>query len=263
MSSWLAGGAIACALVLLLIAVFFFATTRGALLVRALSSGAPGPVDHVYPIYSNLHLIRLVDYQPMISAILLFQYRRLVGRITAAIRSMDLTGKQALITSCAFGIMIPEVVGAAVQAGAQRVRVVDIIAGQLTHARSKLGGLAGQVDFVQGDATCMPQEDGTITVNVLFFLLHELPDHMKRKALDEAVRVLAPGGSLLIAEFHRPQPWPLLMLSWIYFKIYEPYGLALWDREDPLAYLEKLGGFSCARFTCCFGNFQIITATRQ
>jgi len=36
--------------------------------------------------------------------------------------------------------------------------------------------------------------------------------------------MLAPGGRLLIAEFHRPDPWVLRALSWTYFKVFEPLG---------------------------------------
>ncbi len=262
MNNWLLGGLYGLGLLSLLTALFFFATTRGALLVRALSSDSAEARDYVYPIYSNMRLIRLVDHQPVITAILLFQYRRLVGKITASIESLELTGKQVLVTSCAFGNMIPRVVGAAVNAGADRVRVLDIIPNELAHARSKLGDLAHRVDLVQGDATALQQEDATVAVNVLFFLLHEMPAHMKAKTLDESARVLAPGGKLLIAEFHRPRPWLLRALSWTYFKIFEPYGLGLWNSEDPLAYLEKSGGWSCERSTYFFENFQVITATR-
>ena len=51
------------------IALFFFVLTRGTLLVRALSSRSGGEASHVYPIYSNMRLIKLIDYQFIISAI--------------------------------------------------------------------------------------------------------------------------------------------------------------------------------------------------
>lgn len=57
-----------------------------------------------------MRLIRLVDWQPIIAAILLFQYDRLVSAITSGLRQTDLRGKKVLITSCAFGNVIPRVV---------------------------------------------------------------------------------------------------------------------------------------------------------
>ena len=97
---------------LTLVALFFFALTRGTLLVRALAAGGQGEASHVYPIYSDMRLIRLIDYQWIISAILLFHYDRLVAEITTALRRSNLDGKTVLITSCAFGNVIPKLVAA-------------------------------------------------------------------------------------------------------------------------------------------------------
>jgi hypothetical protein len=75
--------------------------------------------------------------------------------------------------------------------------------------------------------------------------------------------MLAPGGRLYLAEFHRPELWVLRALSWTYFKVFEPLGLALWDTHDPVRQLQAMEGFSCERRTVFFGNFQVIVATRK
>jgi ubiquinone/menaquinone biosynthesis C-methylase UbiE len=209
-----------------------------------------------------MRLIKLVDFQPIISAILLFQYHRLVSKIVSGLEHSDLRHKKVLITSCAFGNVIPRVVTAAVEAGAERVLIADIIDNELIHAKSKLGRFAGKVDFIEDNATAMTQQAGGVAANVIFFLLHELPHHLKGQALAEAGRMLAPGGKLYLAEFHRPELWVLRALSWTYFKVFEPLGLALWDTHDPLACLEAMGGWKCERSTYFFGNFQTITATK-
>ena len=118
------------------------------------------------------------------------------------------------------------------------------------------------MEFLDDDATAMSQGDGVVAANVIFFLLHELPHHLKGAALSEAVRLLAPEGKLLLAEFHRPELWVLRALSWTYFKVFEPLGLALWDTHDPLNYLEAMGGLTCERTTYFCGNFQVITAAK-
>ena len=69
--------------------LFFFATTRGALIVRSWMPGEKAPDAHVYPIYSSMRLIRLIDFQPIIAAILLFQYDRLVRVMTHVMGKMD------------------------------------------------------------------------------------------------------------------------------------------------------------------------------
>ncbi len=263
MSAWLLYAFIAVFVVLSSTALFFFALTRGTLIMRSALGQSQNDASHVYPLYSNMRLIRLVDFQPVIAAILLFQYDRLVSAITSGLHHMDLRGKNVLITSCAFGNVIPRVVTAAVESGARRVLIADIIKNELEHANSKLPQFAGKLEFLQENATAMKQADGSVSANVIFFLLHELPHPLKGVALSEAVRVLAPGGKLYLAEFHRPDPWVLRTLSWTYFKVFEPLGLALWDSHDPLKQLEALGGLTCERRTVFFGNFQIVTATKD
>ena len=263
MNTWMVSGVSAIFFLLVSTGLFFFVVTRGALVLRGLSSGSQSEKSHVYPIYSNMRLIKLVDFQPIISTILLFQYHRLVSKIVSELKQLDLGNKKVLITSCAFGNVIPRVVKAAVQAGVERVLIADIIHNELIHTKSKLGDFSGKVDFIEDNATSMKQGDGVVAANVIFFLLHELPHHLKGQALSEAGRMLAPGGKLLLAEFHRPELWVLRALSWTYFKVFEPLGLALWDTHDPLSCLENMGGWTCERTTYFFGNFQIITATKH
>lgn len=263
MHAWLMNIVFAIGFTLACVGLFFFVVTRGALLVRGLSPQTHSENSHVYPIYSNMRLIKLLDFQPIISAILLFQYHRIVSKIIAELGRQDLHNRKLLITSCAFGNVIPRVVDAAVRAGVERVMVADIIRNELVHAQGKLDQWSGKVDFIEENATAMKQADGAFDVNVIFFLLHELPHPLKVQALREAGRVLAPGGKLLVAEFHRPELWVLRALSWTYFKVFEPLGLALWDTHDPLRCLESMGGWSCERTTYFYGNFQIITASKQ
>ena len=263
MNAWMINGFFVLFAFLASTGLFFFVVTRGALVLRGLSPGSASEKSHVYPIYSNMGLIKLVDFQPIISAILLFQYHHLVSKIVSELKQMDLRNRKVLITSCAFGNVIPRVVKAAVESGAERVLIADIIQNELVHAKSKLREYAGKVEYVEDNATSMKLRDEGVAANVIFFLLHELPHHLKGRALDEAGRMLAPGGKLFLAEFHRPQLWVLRALSWTYFKVFEPLGLALWDTHDPLNYLEGIGGWKCERTTFFFGNFQIITATKQ
>ncbi len=262
MNNWLMSGLFTVVVLLSLTGLFFFLVTRGALVLRGLSPGEGSDKAHVYPIYSNMRLIKLVDFQPVISAILLFQYRRLVSRIVAGLSRADLRDKNVLITSCAFGNVIPRVVKASIQAGAKRVFIADIIHNELVHAESKLGHFADKVEYIEDNATAMKQAAGFADANIMFFLLHELPHPLKGQALMEAGRMLAPGGTLFLAEFHRPELWVLRALSWTYFKVFEPLGLALWDTHDPLNFLEQSGAWKCERTTFLCGNFQLITATK-
>ena len=244
-------------------AMFFFTVTRGALILRGLRPGSESPTDHVYPIYSNMRLIKMIDFQPIISAILLFQYKRLVSTIVDKLVRTRLDDEEVLITSCAFGNVIPRVVNASVQAGARKVSIVDVIKNELDHAEQKLLEHSDRIEMLTQNAASLEIESGSISANVIFFLLHELPHHLKVQALEESARVLKPGGTLYLAEFHRPEPWLLRAFSWTYFKVFEPLGLALWNSHDPIKMLNDIGGFSCERRTFFFGNFQVIVATKE
>lgn len=262
MPSWLLTTIVTVIAVLMATGMFFFVVTRGALIMRE-AAGARDRASHVYPIYSNPHLMRLVDFQPIIAAILLFQYDRLVSLITAGLRSMSLSGRRVLITSCAFGNVMPRIAEAARRAGAAELQVVDVIENELAHARRKMLGATPPLTFLQQDATALDLPDGSVDANVVFFLLHELPHDLKQRALAEACRVLAPGGKLFLAEFHRPRLRVLRALSWSYFKVFEPLGLALWSTHDPLRQLAAVPGMTCERTIVFFGNFQVIVATKS
>lgn len=244
-------------------ALYFFTVTRGALALRSLLSIGNSETRHVYPIYSNMRLIKMTDFQPIISAILLFQYHRLVSAIVERLDRTDLKGWEVLITSCAFGNVIPRVVESSVGAGASKVLIVDVIRNELEHAQSKLAPYRDQTEMLTQNAVAMEVPSGSVSADVIFFLLHELPHPLKRRALEESARVLEPGGKLYLAEFHRPDPWLLRAFSWTYFKVFEPLGLALWDSHDPVKLLDEIGGFSCERRTFFFGNFQVIVATKR
>ena len=43
-----------------------------------------------------------------------------------------------------------------------------------------------KVQFLEDNATAMAQPDGGVAANVIFFLLHELPDELKARALSES-----------------------------------------------------------------------------
>jgi len=244
-------------------ALFFFTLTRGALIVRGVLSSENTDASHVYPIYSNMRLIRLIDFQPIISAILLFQYHRLVSGIVDGLRRLDLRNQNVLITSCAFGNVIPRVVTAAIETGARKVLIADIIKNELSHAESKLLGQVHKTEMLEQNAASLKLASGSVAANVIFFLLHELPHPLKIQALREAGRVVKPGGKIYLAEFHRPERWVLRALSWTYFKVFEPLGLALWDTHDPVIQFDEIGGFTCERHTYFCGNFQIIVATKN
>ena len=81
------------------------------------------------------------------------------------------------------------------------------------------------------DAARMEFPDGRFDRSVLFFLLHEQPEDVRRRTLAETLRVTKPGGKVVVMEYAKPRwwsPWRLLMLpvlTWL-----EPFALHMWRR---------------------------------
>ena len=109
--------------------------------------------------------------------------------------------------------------------------VVDVLPIQIANLRGKLGA-AANVRLHQGDASALRFEAASFDLGVLFFLLHETPAPTRAKILSEALRVLRPGGRLIIVDYHRPAAWhPLRYLLSPVLRRLEPFALDLWDRE--------------------------------
>jgi ubiquinone/menaquinone biosynthesis C-methylase UbiE len=250
-----------------LAALFFFATTRAALLWRGrrLDAAALSARGRVYPIYTEGALIRLVDHQFLIAAILLGQYRALVDRIVEGMAEQQLDAQTVLVTACAFGDVVPRVAAAAARGRAARLQVLDLYATELDQVRRKLRPArpGPALDLRQGDACASGLPDASVAVNVLFFLLHELPPAQQQQALDEACRVLAPGGMLYLAEFHRPRARLLRAAGWLYFHVFEPWGLLLWAGSDPARALAARADVRLrAQHLRCAGNYQLLIAEK-
>jgi demethylmenaquinone methyltransferase/2-methoxy-6-polyprenyl-1,4-benzoquinol methylase len=86
-----------------------------------------------------------------------------------------------------------------------RVVLADINASMLQVGRDKLldRGVQGNLDFVQADAQYLPFPDDTFDCISIAFGLRNVTD--KELALASMLRVLKPGGRLLVLEFSKPQ----------------------------------------------------------
>jgi len=84
------------------------------------------------------------------------------------------------------------------------VVLADINNSMLTVGRDKLRnqGIVGNVRYVQANAEALPFADDTFDVITIAFGLRNVTD--KSKALASMLRVLKPGGRLLVLEFSKP-----------------------------------------------------------
>lgn len=101
-----------------------------------------------------------------------------------------------------------------------QVILADINSSMLSIGREKLrnSGIAGNVSYIQANAEALPFPDDYFDCITIAFGLRNVTD--KDKALASMLRVLKPGGRLLILEFSKPYCEPLS-------KIYDVYSFHL------------------------------------
>lgn len=119
------------------------------------------------------------------------------------IRALGLTGRERVLDLCA-GTADLAMAAAQSRPGAARVVGVDFAAAMLRIGAAKIrrAGLDGKVALVRGDAMRIPAADASVDAVTIAFGIRnvEEPD----VACREILRVLKPGGRLLILEFAVP-----------------------------------------------------------
>ena len=88
---------------------------------------------------------------------------------------------------------------------AGRVYGIDPGLKQITRARSKAGRADLSIDFQVGVIEQLAFPDQSFDVVLSTFMMHVVPDDLKRQGLAEMARVLKPGGRLLVVDFRRPE----------------------------------------------------------
>lgn len=151
--------------------------------------------------------------------------------------------RRFLQVACVYGDLTERLLG---QMGTQdRLDVIDVAPIQLDNLQRKLRPDARWHPHQQ-DASALRFADGTFDRTLLFFLLHEQPEEVRRATLAEALRVTRPGGKLVIIDYHRPDDGHFLRLPMrAVLAALEPFALDLWRHEveeflPPGPHLSKL-----------------------
>jgi ubiquinone/menaquinone biosynthesis C-methylase UbiE len=176
--------------------------------------------------YVHPNAVRLFERQWLVNLILWGNFARLRDGALAALG--DVGEGRTLQVACVYGDFTPRLAQRLGRTGA--LDVVDVLPIQLENLRAKLGA-AARVGLHHRDASDLRFDDASYERVVLFFLLHEVPEDVRRRTLAEAVRMLKPGGRLVIVDYHRPARWhPLRGLMRFILGRFEPYALDLWAR---------------------------------
>jgi ubiquinone/menaquinone biosynthesis C-methylase UbiE len=219
----------------------------------------PGYLEQVYWwAYVHPKAVSIFEREWLVNAILFGNYGRL--RDAALADLGECVQGRVLQVACVYGNLTPRLCGRL--APDARLDVVDILPVQLDNLRRKLKP-DERVALKRGDASSLSAADASYDQVLLFFLLHEMPEAVRRGTLREAMRVLKPGGKLVIVDYARPaRLHPLRPLMHQIFKHLEPYAFDLWHHEVQAFMPPDMTPAAVERRTWFGGLYQKLVFTR-
>lgn len=209
--------------------------------------------------YVHPTAVKVFERQWLVNLILWGNYGRLRDAALDALGGC-LPGR-TLQVACAYGDLTARL-SARARAGGGRLDVIDVLPIQLENLRGKLPADA-PVRLLRMDSTRLAAPDAHYDRALVFFLLHEQPDRDRARTLSEVMRVVRPGGTVVIVDYAMPRWWhPLRYLWWPVLACLEPFALDLW-RRDIAQWLPagRLAGPSRRR-SFFGGLYQKLVATR-
>ncbi len=178
--------------------------------------------------YVHPNAVRFFERQWLVNLILWGNFAKLRDAALAELGE-ELPGRTLQI-ACVYGDFTPRL-AQRVPAGEGSLDVVDVLPIQLQNLQRKLAP-QGCANLIQRDAADLRFPDASYERVVLFFLLHEMPLEVRQRTLREALRVVRPGGRVVIVDYHPPGRWHPLrgVMKWI-LRRFEPFALDLWQHE--------------------------------
>ena len=182
---------------------------------------------HYWWAYVHPNAVRLFERQWLVNTILCGNFARLLDAVLDEFGAP--TCGRTLQIACVYGdftLRLAERIGSG-----GSLDVVDVLAIQLQNLRRKLT-TSTPVNLYHCDATALGFADASFDQAIIFFLLHEQPRLVRKRTIAEALRVVKPGGKLVIVDYHRPgYLHPLRYLLWPVLRALEPYVLDLWKHD--------------------------------
>ncbi len=185
-------------------------------------------VESYWWAYLHPAAIAFFDHPWVVNLILWGNFDRLRRIAFDALGTAPLAGRTLQI-ACVYGDLTSEL--AKRLDAAATLDVVDVVPAQLANLREKIAH-DPRIALCLANSTALGFGDARYERALIFFLLHEQPEAVRRATLSEAVRVVKPGGQVVIIDYHLPgrlNPLRYLMrplLRWL-----EPFALDLWHQE--------------------------------
>ena len=225
--------------------------------MKASGIAVPGYLERVYWwAYVRPGAVRLFERQWLVNLILWGNFARLRDAALDALGAR-LDGRTLQI-ACVYGNLTERLRRRLTPGGS--LDVVDVLRVQLDNLGRKLRG-DPRVGLIQGDSSALDIASASYDRALAFFLLHEQPEEVRRRTLAEALRILKPGGRLVIVDYHRPRrSHPLYLPMIAILKTLEPFALDLW-RHEVAEWLP--GGVTIEKRTGFGGLYQLLHITKR
>lgn len=205
---------------------------------------------HYWWAYIHPKAVRLFERQWLINLILWGNYRRLRDAALSEL-GVALPGR-TLPVACVCGDLTNRL-SQRVAAGGGTLDIVDLLPIQLENLRRKLPGNA-PLRLLARNSAALGLPDASYDRAMVFFLLHEQPPDVRRRTLDALIRVVKPGGTILVVDHARPSRWHPLRYLWLpVLALLEPFAPDLWA-GDIGAWLPDLWARRTLRNTSFFGG---------
>jgi ubiquinone/menaquinone biosynthesis C-methylase UbiE len=196
--------------------------------------------------------VRVFERQWLVNAILWGNFARL--RDAALDELGESLPGRTLQIACVYGDFTPRLAQRVAPEGS--LDVVDVLPIQLANLERKLAPGA-PVRLHQRNGADLGFMEASYDRVILFFLLHEVPLDVRRRVLAEAMRVVKPGGHVVIVDYHKPVAWhPLRGLMRLVLKTLEPFALDLWAHEVSEWFPPGIDTSNMTQETYCGGLYQ-------
>jgi len=203
--------------------------------------------------YLNPKTVPWLSSAPVVAAILWGNATRLIRETVKEIEP----GSKVLQAAAVYGRFSTKLAQAVGDNG--RLDVIDIAPIQVETARKRVAGMT-QAHVMIGDAS-VARSTPYDTV-VCFFLLHEVPEEMKKKIVTALLDSTRPGGKLVFVDYHKPMQFhPLKPVMSKIFDWLEPFAKGLWDKEIQ-AYAPQNDDVIWTKETLFGGMYQKVVAKR-
>ena len=142
--------------------------------------------------------------------------------------------------------------------------IIDINQNEVTRAIEKYWQIYKNLKIFKQDARTM-KATASYDVVICFMLLSQVPSASKYQIVNNALKMVKPGGKVVFIDWHNPLYWhPLRYLVRMYNRLYHPFVERLWDRDIETYATNKMRGqFSWLKSTYFGRMFQKTVAIRK